>query len=69
MTKYEIGVSSGGAFKVIHDDSVISLPLEVESALRNNDLLEVNTITNKKVYIAPKHITYISNQEGIKYEL
>ena len=68
MTKYEIGLSSGGVFKVIHNDCVISLPIEVESALRNNDLLEVNTITNKKVYIAPKHITYISNQEEGQYE-
>ena len=68
MTKYEIGLSSGGAFKIIHDNRLISLPIKVESALRNNDLLEVNTITNKKVYIAPKHITYISNQEGGQYE-
>lgn len=68
MTKYEIGLSSGGSFKVIHDDRFITLPLKVESALRNNDLLEVNTITNKKVYIAPNHITYISNQEEGQYE-
>lgn len=64
MTTYEIGLSSGGAFKVIHDDSIASLAVEVESALRNNDLLEVTKITGKNVYIVANHIVYISKHDA-----